>query len=124
MRSSKQMGPSGVWLFAVADGHNGQAAVRAVAALLPAELARQLGPQHTAPGAEAVRQALARTFLAVDEAVCQQFFQSGERGAGGRAALAGEPFVPATLAHGPGSTPHPGLCGGQHPCHRRQSPAA
>lgn len=75
--SSKQFA-SGVSLFAVADGHNGQAAVRAVQLLLPAELNRQLG--SAAPSPEGVQQALARTFVALDDSVCRQFLQSGERG--------------------------------------------
>lgn len=68
---------SGVSLYAVADGHNGTLAARAVSASLPAELERQLGAQRD-PSEESLRCALARTFLAVDDSVCRTFFQSGE----------------------------------------------
>lgn len=74
---SKSLAP-GVSLYSVADGHNGGAAVRMVAESLPAELARQLGgagDAHSSP--EAVRAALARTFLAVNDSVCSSLFQSG-----------------------------------------------
>lgn len=74
MRGSKAFS-SGVSLYAVADGHNGCAAARFVSTILPAELEQQLG---TARDDKAVRQALARAFLAVDEKVTQQLVQSGE----------------------------------------------
>jgi serine/threonine protein phosphatase PrpC len=74
VRGSKAFS-SGISLYAVADGHNGCAAARFVSTILPAELEQQLG---SAPGDQAVRKALARTFLAVDEKVTQQLVQSGE----------------------------------------------
>jgi serine/threonine protein phosphatase PrpC len=62
-------------LYAVADGHNGRAAARHVAAVLPGELERQLlgGDRDAA----SVQRALARTFVAIDDAVCTELFQSG-----------------------------------------------
>lgn len=81
---------SNVALYAVADGHNGTQAAKAVAATLPGELSRQIGgglqaPTHPHP--EAVRAALARAFVSVDDLVCTKFLQSGE---GGGEAAAGQ----------------------------------
>lgn len=75
MATSKHFS-SGISLYAVADGHNGRTAARAVHALLPAELDRQLGPGPAS--GDAVVRALARTFLALDEVICRQFASSGE----------------------------------------------
>lgn len=68
----------GISMYAVADGHNGAAAAKAVAALLPGELERQLDGV-SAPSDQEVRQALARAFVSIDDAVCRQFFRSGAR---------------------------------------------
>lgn len=68
---------SGMSLYAVADGHNGSVVARHVGLMLPDELERQLGSGAAAADDAAVRQALARTFVATDAAVCQQFQQAG-----------------------------------------------
>ncbi|KAI3438649.1 hypothetical protein D9Q98_001071 [Chlorella vulgaris] len=67
----------GISLYAVADGHNGSAAARYVSTLLPEELERQLGGKPCPPSDEAVQQALARAFVAVDAAVSSKLCQSG-----------------------------------------------
>jgi serine/threonine protein phosphatase PrpC len=67
----------GISLYAVADGHNGSAAARYVSMLLPEELERQLGGKPCPPSDEAVQQALARAFMAVDAAVSTKLCQSG-----------------------------------------------
>ncbi|KAL4425702.1 hypothetical protein ABPG75_009718 [Micractinium tetrahymenae] len=72
----KSLLPSGLALYAVADGHNGSQAAKAVSVLLESELQRQLGGA-VAPAPEAVRAALARTFLATNDAICSKFMQSG-----------------------------------------------
>jgi serine/threonine protein phosphatase PrpC len=69
---------SGISLYAVADGHNGKAAARHTSLMLPMELDQQLGGGPTSDAA--VLQALARTFVATDDAICRHFFQSGEQG--------------------------------------------
>jgi hypothetical protein len=69
---------SGISLYAVADGHNGKAAARHTSLMLPMELEQQLGGGPASDAA--VLQALARTFVATDDAICRHFFQSGERG--------------------------------------------
>ena len=74
---------SGISLFAVADGHNGKAAARHTSLILPLELERQLGGGSTPASDAAVRQALARTFLATDEAIGTHFMRSGEQGSTG-----------------------------------------
>lgn len=70
---------SGVALYAIADGHNGQAAARHVQGALPAELERQLGAGPGASGPASVLKGLARAFVAVDDAVCRRHVQSGAR---------------------------------------------
>lgn len=54
-----------------------QAAARHVQATLPVELERQLGSGPGAASEAAVVQALARAFVATDDAVCRHFVQSG-----------------------------------------------
>lgn len=97
MATSKSFS-SGVALYAVADGHNGPAAARHVQAALPAELERQLGAGPGAAGPASVLRGLARTFVAVDDAVCRQHLQSGARGAEGvRCSAAALPQLRALL---------------------------
>ncbi|KAL4445896.1 hypothetical protein ABPG77_009095 [Micractinium sp. CCAP 211/92] len=72
----KPLLPSGLALYAVADGHNGSQAAKAVLALLEGELLRQLGAAAL-PSPLAVRAALARTFLALNDAICSKYTQSG-----------------------------------------------
>lgn len=72
----KSLLPSGLALYAVADGHNGSQAAKAVLALLEGELLRQLG-RAADPQPQAVRAALARTFLAINDAICSKYMQSG-----------------------------------------------
>lgn len=74
----KSLLPSGLALYAVADGHNGSQAAKAVLALLEGELLRQLG-RAADPQPQAVRAALARTFLAINDAICSKYMQSGGR---------------------------------------------
>ena len=69
---------SGISLYAVADGHNGKAAARHTSLILPMELEQQLGGGPASDAA--LVKALARTFVATDDAICKHFFQSGERG--------------------------------------------
>lgn len=68
---------SGVSFYAVADGHNGSAAAQHVSMALPQELERQLGSGPGPRSETAICQALARTFVATNDAVCKQFFCSG-----------------------------------------------
>lgn len=72
----KSLLPSGLALYAVADGHNGSQAAKAVSSLLEGELLRQLGGSVD-PQPQTVRAALARTFLAINDAVCSKYLQSG-----------------------------------------------